>query len=110
VLFEKQSPILFQSSKSDSFPTIEVEVDTQYQQIEGFGYTLTGGSAGLIKQMGSSQQKNLLDDLFLCKDNGKCVSYIRLSMGASDLDEEVFSYNDIDPNSEDLALEQFFDR
>jgi glucosylceramidase len=107
VLFEMQKSTKFQASKSDSFPTIEIDVETQYQQIEGFGYTLTGGSAGLIKQMGAAQQKNLLDDLFLCKENGKCVSYIRLSMGASDLDEEVFSYNDIDPNSEDLSLEQF---
>lgn len=36
-----------------------------------------------------------------------CISYLRISLGASDLDDAVFSYNDIDVNSEDTALSAF---
>ena len=106
-LFVPQKPIPFLSSVSNELPIIEVDKQIQYQEIEGFGYTLTGGSAWLIQKMNPKLKRLLLDDLFLCTDSNKCISYIRLSMGASDLDAEVFSYNDLGSGSEDLTLSKF---
>ena len=68
-----------------------------YQTIDGFGYTLTGGSAMLYQPDGCGDQNNLLNELFGAGEGKIGVSYLRLSMGASDLDASVFSYNDLPP-------------
>src|SRR3982751_2547819 len=48
-LFKKQSDVLvFSSSSNASASNIEVDESQTYQTIDGFGYTLTGGSASLI--------------------------------------------------------------
>jgi glucosylceramidase len=107
ILFEKQKPMDFYTGSTNNYPTIEIDTVSTFQSIDGFGYTLTGGSAGLIHKMGTFQKNSLLNDLFLCGNNKLCISYLRISLGASDLDETVFSYNDIDVHSEDTALSSF---
>ncbi|MFZ1704837.1 MAG: hypothetical protein WAT79_10865, partial [Saprospiraceae bacterium] len=107
ILFEKQKPLDFFTGSINNYPTIEIDTVSTFQSVDGFGYTLTGGSAGLIHKMGAFQKNSLLNDLFLCNNNSLCISYLRISLGASDLDDAVFSYNDIDVNSEDTALSAF---
>ncbi|MBK7635880.1 MAG: hypothetical protein IPJ13_17565 [Saprospiraceae bacterium] len=97
----------FFTGSINNYPTIEIDTVSTFQSVDGFGYTLTGGSAGLIHKMGAFQKNSLLNDLFLCNNNSLCISYLRISLGASDLDDAVFSYNDIDVNSEDTALSAF---
>src|SRR5438270_550549 len=46
--FEKQKAALAFGSADNGNPTIEVDPAKTYQAIDGFGYTLTGGSAGHI--------------------------------------------------------------
>lgn len=89
-------------------PLIEVDTSQRFQSIDGFGYTLTGGSAYLLKQKLSGQQRGaLLKELFSRDENGIGVSYLRISIGASDLDAEVFSYNDLDKGKADPTLANF---
>ena len=107
ILFEKQKPLDFFTGSINNYPTIEIDTVSTFQSVDGFGYTLTGGSAGLINKMGTFQKNSLLNDLFLCNNNSLCITYLRISLGASDLDDAVFSYNDIDVNSEDTALSAF---
>jgi glucosylceramidase len=47
---------------------------------------LTGGSAMLINQMSISSKDSLLKELFGNGDGQIGVSFLRLSMGSSDLD------------------------
>ncbi len=74
--------------------------------MDGFGFALTGGSALHINSMGASQRADLLNELF--GSDGIAISYLRVTIGASDLDATPFSYNDL-PNgvTEDLNLENF---
>lgn len=67
----------------------------QFQQIEGFGYTLTGGSAYLLYQMPVQNRMAILKELFGQGPNDLNVNYLRISIGASDLDATVFSYDDL---------------
>ena len=79
--------------------SILVNPEVTYQKMDGFGYTLTGGSALHINNMSTNKRQNLLKELFKWDTNNIGVSYLRVSIGASDLDEMPFSYNDV-PNGE----------
>lgn len=87
--------------------TIKVDSSQKYQEIDGFGYTLTGGSALHINQMSDSARAELLQELFGTEEDQIGVSYLRLSIGASDLDEAPFSYNDLAEGETDEQLEKF---
>ncbi|MCF3110821.1 glucosylceramidase [Niabella sp. CC-SYL272] len=95
-LLEKQSGVVTGfGTVNNGFPNIDIDENKKYQSIDGFGYTLTGGSAQLINKMNTASKTALLQELF-AKDAGSItISYLRISMGASDLDASVFSYNDL---------------
>lgn len=92
---------------NNSYPVVSVDESVTYQTIDGFGYTLTGGSAMLINQLPAGKKAELLNELFGSTDNAIGVSYLRLSIGASDLDETVFSYNDLAPGQTDIEQLNF---
>ena len=78
-----------------------------FQTVEGFGFSLTGGSAQVINQLSADKKAALLQDLFGKNANAISVSYLRISIGASDLDEAAFSYNDLPAGQTDLNLDKF---
>lgn len=88
-------------------PAIELDRATSYQGIDGFGYTLTGGSAGLLRRMDVGRRAALLKELFTTQGDGIGVSYLRVSIGSSDLDARTFSYDDVPPGEADPRLERF---
>lgn len=87
--------------------TIVIDTSKSFQGIDGFGYTLTGGSALHINKMSDPARKELLQELFGTGENDLGVSYLRISIGASDLDEAPFSYNDLEEGETDETLEKF---
>lgn len=107
IMLQKQSSILTFGSTSNNFPNIEVEETKTFQSIDGFGYTLTGGSAQVINQLNPSKRQELLQELFGSGNNAISVSYLRISIGASDLDSAPFSYNDLPNGQTDINLEKF---
>lgn len=87
---------------------IEIDTTQKFQTIDGFGYALTGGSAYLINQkLDAAKRDALLRELFLTDGDNIGVSYIRVSIGASDLDDHVFTYNDLAPGKKDIELKDF---
>ncbi len=106
-LFSSVSPITFKKTTT-TLSKITVDTTTRYQTMDGFGYTLTGGSAQLMKQkLTPANRTALLRELFLRESNGIGISYLRISIGASDLDANVFSYNDLAAGQTDVDLENF---
>ncbi|AHM63355.1 O-glycosyl hydrolase [Flammeovirgaceae bacterium 311] len=106
-LFEKQAQNPGFASSSSTNPLIEVDTNQTYQAIDGFGYTLTGGSALHLNRMNAAARSALLQELFATTENNIGVSYLRVSVGASDLDEKPFSYNDLPAGQTDPTLAQF---
>lgn len=106
-LLEKQPGVIAFTIQPNTYPSIEVDASNAFQQMDGFGYSLTGGSAKVINQMSADARDKLLQELFACTGESLCISYLRISIGASDLDDQVFSYNDIPAGSEDLTLSKF---
>ncbi len=106
-LLQKQNyPIQFKETGSGSL-NIEVDGSTTYQTIDGFGFTLTDGSAQLIMSLPLGVQTELLNELFGKDSSGIGISYLRLSIGASDMSSSVYTYDDIPQGQEDLNLEHF---
>lgn len=87
--------------------TINVNPDRSFQEMDGFGFTLTGGSAELLNRMSSGNRSDILEELFSNEGNGIDVSFIRVSIGSSDLDSSVFSYNDLPSGQTDENLSSF---
>ncbi|MGE6219474.1 glycoside hydrolase family 30 protein [Nubsella zeaxanthinifaciens] len=106
-LFRKQAQVMNFGTVNNSFPTITVDESQTYQTMDGFGYTLTGGSASLINAMGAAEQAALLKELFSTDGDGIGVSYLRVSIGASDLSASTFTYNDLSSGQTDVNLANF---
>ncbi|WP_276480798.1 glycoside hydrolase family 30 protein [Paraflavitalea pollutisoli] len=106
-LLQKQTAVLSFGTLANAFVNIDVDSSQQYQTIDGFGFTLTGGSAYVINRMGAPEKNALLRELFGNEENSIGISYLRLSIGASDLSPSVFSYNDLPAGQTDPNLDQF---
>lgn len=107
VLLNKQSTILSFGTNNNSFPFIDIDTTQIFQTIDGFGYTLTGGSALVINNMSPNNRAALLRELFSRDDNAIGVSYLRISIGASDLSPSVYTYNDMPAGQTDVNLTNF---
>jgi glucosylceramidase len=107
VLLQKQNASLNFSSAVNQYTTINVDTTTLYQEIDGFGFALTSGSAYLINNLVASTRDVLLKELFLKDENSIGLSYLRISIGASDLSQTVFSYDDMPSGQTDLNLDHF---
>jgi len=104
---QKQSGILAFGNTVNNYPSIEIGSSQTFQTIDGFGFTLTGGSGQIINSLTAGKKQELLQDLFGTKENSISISYLRISIGASDLNESVFSYNDLPEGQTDVNLSQF---
>ncbi len=107
ILFQQQTAAPVFSKKKAGATVITVDDGPKYQGIDGYGWALTGGSAGHLMGMSQAARTALLKELFSPEDNGIGGSYIRLSIGASDLDEKVFSYNDLPVGETDTDMKRF---
>ncbi len=106
-LLSRENDISIIEEKATNLPTVTVNRDQVFQEIEGFGAALTGSSAYLINQkLNSSQRQALLRDLF-DKDSGIGMSALRLTIGASDFSLKDYTYNDLAPGETDYELNYF---
>lgn len=107
MLLQKQTiPMVF-NTNNNNYSTIQIDDSQTFQTIDGFGYTLTGGSAQVIQQLTTSKKQELLQNLFGNNNNDISVSYLRLSIGASDLNDTPFTYDDVLNGVTDVNLVHF---
>lgn len=107
VKIQKQETILGFRNLINNYGTIEVDASQVFQSVDGFGFSLTGGSAEVINQLATEKKQELLTDLFGFERNSISISYLRISIGSSDLDASTFSYNDLPEGQTDVNLSQF---
>jgi glucosylceramidase len=92
----------------DGVEVIKVDTAKTFQTMDGFGFSLTGGSAWLLmEKLSPPKRAEILKELFTTDENGIGVSYLRISIGASDLDDHVFSYADISSGDARKDLSKF---
>jgi len=107
-LFAKQTAkLLFKKETKNGYPVIDINEAQTFQEIVGFGYALTGGSATLIHALPEATQDALLKELFLADGTNIGISYLRISIGASDLSDTTFTYDEMPAGQTDEQLQHF---
>lgn len=103
---QQEETVEFTVNRSERPTYIVVDPARSYQTMEGFGFALTGGSAEHLIKMSPAARHEILQEMF-DPVNGMGFSYIRLTLGASDLNSFVFSYDDMPAGKEDFKLKNF---
>ena len=110
-LFELRKPYVHiskvKSQESANDPTIEINDHKKFQSIDGFGFALTGGSAQHLAHMDAAKRAALLRELFGVDGKDIGISYLRISIGSSDLNDHVYSYDDMPVGQTDSELAKF---
>lgn len=107
VLLQQQAGTIGFTTVANGNQEIVVDSTQRFQEIDGFGYTLTGSSAFVIRQLPNADRASLLQELFGNSPTSIRVSYLRLSIGASDLSPTAFTYNDLPAGQTDPTLTNF---
>jgi glucosylceramidase len=106
-LLAKQNTVLNFTDATNTNPSIEVNEKESYQTIDGFGFTLTGGSATLINRLPEAEKNDLIKELFSPEGKGIGSNYVRVSIGASDLSANTFTYNELPEGETDVNQDKF---
>jgi glucosylceramidase len=107
-LLAEQAPLPSLPVSMDApIPSILVDPSQRFQAMDGFGFALTGGSAQNLMRMSAPKRHELLKELFSLEDGGIGISYLRISIGSSDLNARTFSYDDLPSGATDPNLEHF---
>jgi glucosylceramidase len=108
LLAEQPHKSMFRSAAGQAQANLIAVDDRQvYQTVDGFGVALTGGSAQLMMAMQAPQRKALLQELFGAGAHDIGISYIRVTIGSSDMNESVYSYDDMQAGQSDPTLSHF---
>lgn len=92
IYFKKQETPKI-GKNDDKCAEITIDNNERFQTIDGFGFALTGGSAYLLNKMSASDRAEVLKR-FYDPNAGIGASMVRISIGASDLSQKCFTYDE----------------
>jgi glucosylceramidase len=108
MLLQPQASVSFGSGGSSTGTVITVDDSSRYQQMDGFGASLTDSSAWLVAQKLSSAQQNSLWQSLFNPSAGIGISFLRQPMGATDFSANGnYSYDDVPAGQTDPSLSEF---
>ncbi|MFK8160821.1 MAG: glycoside hydrolase family 30 beta sandwich domain-containing protein [Lewinella sp.] len=109
VLLSKSANLLaFEADLTDGIP-VDIDTSTVLQTMDGFGAALTGSSAFVLNEhLSATNREALLRELFTPED-GIGISFMRVTVGASDFSTSDYTYNDrpgggTDPDQSEFDL------
>ena len=102
------APARFETADAAKQPRIVIDETRQFQEIVGFGASLTDSSAWLIQhKLDPTQRDALLKELFGRDGDGLGLSFSRLTIGASDFSRHHYSLDDTPDGKPDPDLKHF---
>lgn len=103
---QAQPNVSFSSSAAAPL-TIKIDDKTKFQQIDGFGASITDSSAWLLfTKLSEAQRDDAMKQLFDPAD-GIGLSFIRQPIGASDLSLNHYSFDEMSKGETDPDLQHF---
>lgn len=104
MLLQDRNSITF-NANTISNATITVDENLTEQRLDGFGFALTQGSAEALSQLSDATQTAVLNDFFKPNQSAS-ISMLRISIGASDLSNSTYTYNETvgDTNMDNFSL------
>ena len=107
LLLAQQSSVSF-GSAANGTSTVTITPSVTYQQMDGFGASMTDSSAYLIYNKLTSAQQSALMQWFFNGSTGIGLNFLRQPMGASDFSAQGnFSYDDMPSGQTDVNLTNF---
>ncbi|MBK5297018.1 MAG: carbohydrate-binding protein [Vicinamibacteria bacterium] len=104
---QPQPAVTFGASATSTNPIV-VDQTRTYQEIEGFGASMTDSSAYLLNQIATPAGRDAaMANLFTRAGTGIGLSVMRNPMGASDLARSHYSYDDLPAGQTDPTLANF---
>ncbi len=106
-LLEEQASVAFGEAAS-SEPTIVIDPEITYQEMDGFGASLTDSSAAVLSALSPEERDATMRKLFDPVE-GIGVSVLRQPIGSSDFTatSEHYTYDDVAPGKNDYLLRKF---
>src|SRR5579864_1396044 len=106
-LLQPQASVTFGTGSATGLQ-ITINDSTKYQQMDGFGASLTDSAAWVVShKLSAAQQSSLWQSLFSTA-NGIGISFLRQPMAASDFSASGnYSYDDVPPGQTDPNLTSF---
>ncbi|USX55168.1 discoidin domain-containing protein [Lentzea sp. HUAS12] len=106
-LLHERPRVAFGTGES-AHPTIVVDPDRRYQELDGFGASITDSSAALLAGLSPSVRTETMRKLF-DPDSGIGVSFLRQPVGSSDFTAaaEHYTYDDVPAGQTDFGLRHF---
>lgn len=91
-LLQQQGNVTFAADSGSNPTTIDVNENTTYQQMDGFGASMTDSSAWLIQnKMSASQRTTLMNNLF--GSGGARLTFVRIPMSSTDFSIGNYTYD-----------------
>ena len=106
-LFNRETDISITSDSGSSYPVVVIDTAMRFQTIEGFGAALTGSSAWLFHQKLSDGARQTMFTKLIDTTYGAGISFLRLTIGASDFSPSYYTYNDLATGQTDFTLDHF---
>lgn len=111
-LLSETPPLRFATARDASRPVVVVDAGRQFQEMVGFGASITDASAFLIQtRLAEDQRSALIRELFGRENGGLGFSFTRVTIGASDFSLDHYSLADTrDPSLADFStarMEEF---
>ncbi|MDR1545064.1 MAG: RICIN domain-containing protein [Prevotellaceae bacterium] len=91
--FQEQALKTFAEGNGSNSAKITINPATTYQSIDGFGWTMTQGSAYWLMQMSQANRTALLTEVF-SQTNGFGCGFLRIGLGATDLSQGSYTCHD----------------
>jgi glucosylceramidase len=87
--------------------TITIDITQRFQTIDGFGASMTEGSAYLLgEKLSTAERSKVMTQLFDPKE-GVGLSFVRVPIGSTDLSRTHYSYDDMPEGQQDPTMEHF---
>jgi glucosylceramidase len=102
----EEASLSFSSTRTAAL-TINIDDAVRYQQMDGFGASLTDSSAWLLSHKLSDAQRKAALEMLFSPSKGIGLSILRQPMGASDFALRDYSYDDVAAGNADPQLKRF---
>ena len=83
------------AAQSETVPLITVDETQRFQEIDGFGASLTDAAAWLFQKKLTPQQTDAAFKMLFARKDGIALSFLRQPIGSSDLAVTFYSYDDL---------------
>jgi glucosylceramidase len=98
--------LAFRTERTNAL-TIFVDATTKYQEIDGFGASVSESSAYLLKRKLTDAQRTDALRMLFDRQKGIGLSMLRQPMGASDFALQAYSYDEMSEGESDPDLKKF---